>query len=101
MTRHTVMPLLMGAGMGLMMLWMVHMQLTGDGSRSLGALIVFAGAHVVVLGIALMLPLVASVRLRRALDRIHRPSWRHAGMMLAGAICAAGLTHIFLHGGLI
>lgn len=97
--RHRILPLAMGAGMGLMMLWMVHMQLTGDSTRSMGALVIFVGAHVAVLAVALALPFVASARLRRVLDRVHRPSVHHIMLMLTGALLAAGLAHVLLHSG--
>ena len=102
MTRHTLMPIAMGAIMGLMMLWMVHMQITGDTARSLGALAVFVGAHVALIGAVIILPLIAArklVWLQPFTDRLHRPSLRHITLMLAGAALAAAIVHVTLHGG--
>mmetsp|Transcript_18462 Transcript_18462/g.30107 ORF Transcript_18462/g.30107 Transcript_18462/m.30107 type:complete len:99 (+) Transcript_18462:12345-12641(+) len=98
------MPLAMGAVMGLMMLWMVHMQITGDGARSRGALLVFVGTHMVLIAALVILPLIASRRLgwvRRVTDRLHRPSLRHIALMLTGAALATAITHVAIHGGVI
>ncbi|MEO9574040.1 MAG: hypothetical protein ABJ263_16290 [Tateyamaria sp.] len=99
MMRHVAMPVVMGTAMGLMMLWMLHLQLTGGQSRSFSALFLFVGAHVAILSLALTLPFFASERLRRLAGRLHRPSLQHVGLMLAGAGVAAGVTHLVIHGG--
>lgn len=98
-----VKPILMGAAMGLMMLGMVHMMMTGDSSMGGWALLVFIGGHLLVLlvlataGLWLMR---LSPRLHALLARLHRPSLSHFLTMIAGAAVAAGLMHLFLHGGL-
>lgn len=99
MNRYALKPLSMGAAMGLMMLWMLHMQLIGDSTRSLGALMIFLGAHVAILAVVLTPPFIASPRLRRVLERRPRPSLRHFALMLAGGAFAAGLTHFIVHAG--
>jgi len=104
MIRHSIAPLIIGAAMGLMLLWMVHMQMTNGKAGSLGALIVFVGAHVAVLALALVVPLRAARRLvwvRHLTDRVHRPSLRHGALMLGGALMATGTAHFALHSGVI
>ena len=96
------MPVLMGAGMGLMMLWMLHGVLVDGNWVSGWALAVFIGAHVVVAALALATALFAarlSPGMRARLARLHRPSWRHVGVMLASAAATAGLVHL-IHGGI-
>jgi len=104
MIRHSIAPLIIGAAMGLMMLWMVHMQITNGDAGSLGVLIAFVGAHVAVLALVLVVPLLAARRLvwvRHLTDRVHRPSLRHVALMLGGATMATGTAHIVLHSGVI
>ena len=104
MMRHSTVPLIIGAAMGLMMLWMVHMQITNGDASSLGVLIAFVGAHVAVLALVLVVPLLAARRLvwtRHLTDRVHRPSLRHVALMSGGAIMATGTAHIVLHSGVI
>ena len=94
------MPFFMGAAMGLMMLWMLHGQLTGDSAQSGVALTVFVGAHVLAAGAVIAGGVYAarlSPALRRRLARLHRPSWRHLLLMLAGAAMSAGAAHIWIH----
>ncbi|MFL4468660.1 hypothetical protein ACERZ8_01760 [Tateyamaria armeniaca] len=104
MTRHSLMPFVMGAVMGLVMLWMLHMQITGEGDQSIAALVVFAAAHVGALAAILVVPLFAARRLawvRRLAKHMHRPRLSQAVYMLAGAVFAAAITHVIIHGGVI
>ncbi len=96
------MPIAMGLVMGPMMLWMLHGMLTGDGPAGL-ALLAFVGAHIVVASVVLITGLFAaslSPSLRARLDRLHRPSLRHVGLMLGAALTMALIVHLVVHGGL-
>lgn len=100
--RPTIMPLAMGLAMGPLMLMMLHGMATGEGGRSGLALAVFAGAHVAVVAVVLVLGLFAarlSPGLRARLTRMHRPGGRAAALMLAGAAASALAVHL-LHGGM-
>lgn len=93
-------PLIMGLLMGPMMLWMLHGVLTGGGVSTVAAL-VFVGMHVVAVLVALGTAFWAarlSPRMRAWLTRVHRPSARHAAVMLGSAAVAALLTHSIVHG---
>ena len=96
-------PVVMGCGMGLMMLWMAHGALAGDGGWGAGALLVFVVAHVAVAAI-LVAGAVFAARLspgmRNRLTRLHRPSRRHLVVMLGSAAGSAALAHLIVHGGL-
>ena len=94
-------PLAMGALMGLMMLWMLHGQLTGDSSLSGTALAAFVGVHAALAAALIAGALFAtrlSPRAQTWLDRLHRPSLRHLRLMLMGATLSAGAVHIWIHG---
>lgn len=97
MNRHTTMPIAMGAMMGLMILWMMHGQMTGQGAPVAWG---FVLAHVAV--IAVVLGGVA-MGLHRRFPRLagvlrHRPSGRHVALMLGSAVATAFVIHL-LHGG--
>ena len=95
-------PMIMGALMGVMMLWMLHGALMGDGVRG-WALIAFVAAHVVLAAVVIAAGLFAarlSPRARMLIDRLHRPSLRHVGVMLLAAAASAGVIHLILHGGI-
>ena len=97
----TTKPLVMGALMGLMMLWMVHGQLTGETSLSGIALITFIGGHILFAAVIIGAWLFAtrlSPAARKWLGQLHRPSPRHLGAMLLGASLSAGAVHIWIHG---
>ena len=94
------MPVLMGAVMGAMMLWMLHGALVGDGVGGT-ALVMFALAHVVVFGlIALAAVFMArlSPRLRGWLARVHRPKLRHLSVMMGSALVTVTVVHVAAHG---
>ncbi|MDX8347880.1 hypothetical protein SLH49_07770 [Cognatiyoonia sp. IB215446] len=97
----TTKPLLMGASMGLMMLWMVHGQLTGETSLSGIALVTFVGAHILfaatIIGAGLVVTRLSPAA-RQWLRNLRRPSLRHLGIMLLGATLSAGAVHIWIHG---
>jgi len=38
-----------------------------------------------------------SPRARTWVSRLHRPSWRHVGLMLTGAAISAGSVHVAVH----
>ncbi len=93
-------PLAMGGLMGLMMLWMLHGQLA-ENTTSTPALLVFVGAHVVIITLLLGASIFAarlSPRLRHMIDKMHRPSFWHLGWMFAGAAGSAGTIHFAIHG---
>lgn len=98
--KQTIVPIGMGLIMGPMMLWMLHDQLTGQGTSPL-AVAAFVGAHVLILLVVIGAGLFAarlSPGMREKLDRLHRPSWGHIGKMLASAAAAALIIHLVLHG---
>ena len=94
-------PFAMGAAMAPMMLWMLHGQLTGSNTMSGPALVIFVGAHLLIVAIlvgATFLTARLSPRLRPLLARMHRPSLQHFLRMLGGAALTAGAIHIAFHG---
>ena len=104
MTHHKIIPLTMGFGMGLMMLWMLHRPLTSADALGFTALAAFVGAHVLIVIVVLALPVWATTRIPRLhaqLFRMHLPNLKHIALMLVGAVIAASFTHHALHGGLI
>ncbi|MCK0149707.1 hypothetical protein MWU54_06710 [Marivita sp. S6314] len=92
-----MLPLGMGLMMGAMGMWMLHGALTGDGGMP-GA--IFILAHVAVVGLGALAAAFGLHRRWPALRRIrlHRPSLRHAGVMLAVALGTAMVIHV-IHGG--
>ena len=97
-------PMAMGAGMGLMMLWMVHGMMTGDANLGGWALVGFIGVHlvlVVVVGAAGYFASRLSPRARVVVARLHRPNLRHLAVMVAGAFGAVIVAHLSLHGGIV
>jgi len=96
-------PIFMGALMGPMMLWMMHGMLSGETNMGFIALVIFVAAHFVVAGIAFGAALFAarlSPRVRAWAARLHRPSLTHVGAMIGSAALAAGIVHLYVHGGL-
>ena len=96
-------PLLIGALMGLMMLGMAHMVLTGQSGLAGWALAGFVGAHLALALLAIVGTTFAarlSPAVRRRLDRLHLPSADHIGKMLLAAGVTAAMIHLFVHGGL-
>lgn len=95
-------PAIMGAAMGAMMLWMLHGLLTGSGVTGL-ALIVFVGAHfavaLILIGAAVFTARL-SPRTKAMIDKLHRPTLRHVGIMLTAALITATAIHLTIHGGL-
>lgn len=93
----------MGSLMGLMMMWMLHGMLTGDGARG-GALVAFVAVHVlagvVVIGGAVFAARL-SPRVNAFLARMHRPTWSHVRVMLAAAALSALVVHGLVHGGIV
>ena len=98
MTRHTFLPVALGALMGVAMLWMIHGKIISGDAPDLTVLAVFIGLHVAVIGVVLLLPLIASPGLRRWLSRRHRPDARHFSLMIGGAALGAAALHLALHG---
>ncbi len=96
-------PIIMGGLMGLMMMWMLHSALTGEGTIGTGALIAFVVAHVVVAAIAIGMAVFAtrlSPRIKARFEHLHRPSLRHVGVMLAAALIVSGIVHLAVHKGI-
>ena len=97
MTR--IFPILIGAGMGPIMLWMMHDTLV-SGATPLAAL-AFVGAHVAIAALlvaAVLLGPAISPRWRARIARLHRPSAGHLALMLSSAAATAGFVHM-IHGG--
>ena len=93
-------PLAMGLLMGPMMLWMIHGQMTGT-AQSGWAAAAFIGAHLVIFAVIVSGAVFAarlSPRLQTILARLHRPSLKHFGAMLLGAVTSALAVHLWLHG---
>ncbi len=97
-------PLLIGALMAPMMLWMLHSVLTDNAGMTVWAALLFLAAHVAVGLVALLAAILAtrlSPRWRDRLSRLHKPSLPHVAQMFAGMAIASFMTHLWLHGGLI
>lgn len=93
-------PTLMGAAMGLMMLWMMHDSLMRQ-DADVTALLVFTGLHVLVfeaIAVATLFGSRLSPTLKRVVAKLHRPSRKHIASMLVGMGAAITLTHLFVHG---
>lgn len=104
MTRHTFKSVFMGSAMCLMLLGMLHRQLTSVDAVGFIAIGFFVGVHVLAAPLALALPLWAATRSpagHRFLKRIHRPNLHHVGLIIIGAILNAFSVHMWIHGGLI
>lgn len=94
-------PIVMGAVMGAMMMWMLHGLLMGETAMGAVAVMVFVGSHVLLVALALGAALFASrmsPRTRAWIDRLHRPSLHHVAVMLGSAAILAGLVHVSAHG---
>ena len=89
-------PILAGAAMGAMMVWMMHDQVMSEGISAAAASVAFVAAHVALVGFvalaALFIPKV------RSAVRSHRPSMGHLGLMLLGLIGSIALIHFSQHG---
>lgn len=94
MKRVPVMPIVMGAVMGPVMLWMAHDMLTGQAAASSGGLTLFVLAH----GVGVLILVAAGARLGRRFAPVRRflahHSISHVSLMLASAAVAAGLVHL-------
>ena len=97
-------PLLLGALMAPIMLWMAHDALA-SGTFDVGwAAVVFVAAHVAVLALIALAGLWIARRSDRGaawLARLHRPRLAHVGAMALGVVLSGGLIHFGIHGGLI
>ncbi len=94
-------PFSMGILMGLMMLWILHRQLTGGSDVTAAAAIAFIGAHVVFALVLIGGGVFAtrlSPRTSAWISRLHRPSARQIVWILCGAILAVSLIHVTAHG---
>ena len=97
----TIRPFIMGSAMGAMMLWMLHQSLISGSGIGGWAALTFVLAHFAVVGAALSVTVFAvrlSPRWRARLARLHRPDIRHLGAMAIGAVGAAAVIHLTLHG---
>ena len=90
---------LMGAGMGAMMLWMLHGRIMSGAFTGWFEAAMFALAHVAVVVALLALGLVFP-GLRRRLAG-HRPELRHLAGMFAGMTVSVLIIHAVAHGGLL
>lgn len=93
-------PMIMGALMGPMMMWMLHGALTGN-TMSGAALLAFVAAHLALVLVAVALVVFGarmSPRLHQRLSRLHRPRAAHIATMLASAAVVAGCIHLGVHG---
>lgn len=89
----TILPIAMGAAMGVMMPIMVH-------GMGLAALVWFVFAHVAVIGGVALAGLWALRRFGRLPAWLsgHKPSARHMGQMLGGAALGFAALHVSAHG---
>lgn len=102
MIRPIVFPALMGAGMGAMMLWVIHGRMI-QGDTALGPLLWFLIAHVAIIALAAGLVWLTARRwpaVSARLSRLHRPGVKHVAAMVLGAVASAAAIHVVLHGGL-
>ena len=90
---------LIGAGMGALMLWMLHDRIMSSAFTGWREAAVFIGAHVVVVFVLLSLGLVFP-RLRRRLAG-QRPDARHLAGMGAGMAVSVLIIHAVAHGGIL
>jgi len=93
-------PMLMGGVMGLMLLWMLHGQLTGASTLAGPALTLFIAAHVLVIALVACASLFLarlSPRLRNWLNRLHRPNLSHMVSMMVGVFITLGIVHAAIH----
>ena len=98
--KNGLMPMTTGALMGPMMLWMLHSALTGNDMSAM-TLMVFIGAHllfVAVLFVAFFFATRLAPKRQLQLNRLHRPSVRHVGLMLGSATTVAAAVHLAIHG---
>ena len=90
---------LMGAGMGALMLWMLHDRIMSGVFTGWFEAAIFALAHVAVVVALLALGMVVP-GLRRRLAG-HRPDLRHLAGMGAGMVLSVSIIHAVAHGGLL
>lgn len=94
-------PLLMGAAMGGMMLWMMHQVLTSDSQIAGYALAMFVGVHLLIGALVIGAGLWAarlSPRVRALMSKLHRPSLSHVVTMALGGLGLAAAIHVSFHG---
>ncbi|AGI69244.1 putative membrane protein [Octadecabacter antarcticus 307] len=95
------MPIIMGALMGLMMMWMLQGALTGESGVTGWALIAFAAAHVAIIVVVLFAVIFAarlSPRSHAWINRLHRTPLHHVSALLGSAVFVAGALHLGVHG---
>ena len=90
------MPIVMGAVMGPMMLWMAHRWIVSGAAAT--PMLGFAAAHLAILAVLLGGGLLLGRRAPALRRRLHRPSAAHVARMLGAAAVSAGIVHL-LHGG--
>ena len=98
MRRQDCLPIGIGAMMGAAMLWMVHERLSAGEMG--GAGLAFVLTHVAIIGLALGAAGFGLGRRHGWIARLarHRPSIRHVGLMLLGALGMALVIHLTLSG---
>ena len=94
-------PVIMGALMGLMMMWMLHGALAGETAWGAAALLAFVAGHVAIGVVVVSIGWIGvrlSPRLQRIVAHVHLPSLHHIGAMLGSAACVALVVHVVAHG---
>lgn len=90
-------PLILGSLMAGIMLLMLHDPIMTGQLTGTVATLAFVGAHLLIAGI--LLGVLLFLPRFRAKVVAHRPSPRHAFLMLVGLVGTASLAHLFMHGG--
>ncbi|MEJ6399084.1 hypothetical protein [Yoonia sp. 208BN28-4] len=100
MSMHKL-PVLMGAAMGLMMMWMLHASHATGATTGQMALFAFVAGHLVLVAVVIAAGIFAarlSPRMRAWMSRLHRPSLGHIGLMAVGMAAGAVVIHLYQHG---
>lgn len=90
-------PFLLGAAMAALMLWMWHERIMSGNFDLTSGAIVFALAHVAVLGLSLVAGMLLPA-VRRAVLR-HRPHRGHVVGMMFGMVTTGLAVHAVMQGG--
>jgi len=95
-------PMILGGLMGLMMMGMLHLMLTGETTLGGAALGMFVLVHLALIAALVGASIFAarlSAPLRAKMARLHRPDLRHVPSMVVSAVLGAIFMHLFIHGG--
>lgn len=91
-------PFLMGSGMGVMMLFMLHHQMTGQSAAAPWAVAGFIGLHVIVI-LALGAIVLFAGRRFEFVNRVLEHLKRHVLSMFIGMVAVMAILHLILHRG--